>query len=454
MAGAGVTGAAVTTAANPPGMRPVAWVRRIPVQSLRAGTTPGRLRLVLVGLVALCLMWGAVAAWTVSQRGSAASEVVATSEPLSLDGQQIYRSLSDADATAATAFLSGGLEPLAVRNRYQADIAQAASRLELATAAAGHSAARADLVTLSTDLPGYAGEVETARADNRLGLPLGAAYLREASTLMRGTLLPAASGVYIRANAQLAASDGQATGLPSAVIALVAAIIVGYVLYRAQRWLSRRTHRLVNYGLLVASAAGLVSVFWLIAALTVARADLLQARQLGSAPVEALARADIAALQAHADESLTLIDNSGDDSFQADFIAVQKKLGPGPGTLLTTAAAAAGRSPGAGYADAAGTAATAWYAAHQKLRSQDDNGMHTQAVQSATGSGPADSGTLFGHLNSALTSAIAKDQAEFESHAAAGRDATGGLEAGVIVLSLMMAAGCAWGITRRLAEYR
>jgi hypothetical protein len=57
-------------------------------------------------------------------------------------------------------------------------------------------------------------------------------------------------------------------------------------------------------------------------------------------------------------------------------------------------------------------------------------------------------------LNSALTSAIAQDQVAFESHAAAGRDATSGLEAGVIVLSLMIAAGCAWGITRRLAEYR
>jgi hypothetical protein len=399
-------------------------------------------------------MWGAVAAWTVSQRASAAGEVVATSEPLSLDGQQIYRSLSDADATAATAFLSGGLEPLAVRNRYQADIAQAASRLESATAAAGHSAARADLVTLSTDLPVYAGEVETARADNRLGLPLGAAYLREASALMRGTLLPAASGVYTQANAQLAASDGQATGLPSAVIALVAAIIVGYVLYRAQRWLSRRTHRLVNKGLLVASVAGLVSVFWLIAALTVARADLLQAHDLGSAPVEALAKADIAALQAHADESLTLIDNGGDDSFQTDFTAVRKRLGPGPGTLLTAAAVTAGGSPGARYASAAASDATAWYAAHQQLRSWDDNGMHSGAVQSATGSRPTDSGTLFGRLNDALTSAVAADQGVFESHAAAGRDASAGLEAGVIVLALIMAAGCARGITQRLAEYR
>jgi hypothetical protein len=424
------------------------------IQPLRPATTPGKLRLLLAGLVVLCLVWGAVTEWVVIQRASAASDVAGTSEPLSLDGQQIYQSLSDADATAATAFLSGGLEPLAVRSRYQADIAQAASRLESATTAAGHSGARADLVTLSTDLPVYTGEVETARADNRLGLPLGAAYLREASTLMRGTLLPAARGVSIEANARLAASDAQTTGLPTAAVALVAAILAGYLLYRAQRWLSRRTHRVVNYGLLAASVTGIVALLWLITALVVARGDLLQARDQGSAPVEALAQADIAALQAHADESLTLIDNGGDDTFQADFTAVQKKLGPGPGTLLTAAAADAGGSPGAGFASAAGTDATAWYAAHQKLRALDDNGLHSQAVQSATGSGAADSGTLFGHLNSALTSAIAADQAAFESHAAAGRDATGGLEAGVIVLSLIMAAGCAWGITRRLAEYR
>jgi hypothetical protein len=28
------------------------------------------------------------------------------------------------------------------------------------------------------------------------------------------------------------------------------------------------------------------------------------------------------------------------------------------------------------------------------------------------------------------------------------------LEAGIVVLALVMAVGCAWGLTRRLAEYR
>ena len=136
----------MTAVGDPP--RPARATQPSLGQFVRARTTPAKLRLLMAGLVSLCLIWGAVAAWVVSQRASGAGDVVSTSEPLSLDGQQIYRALSDADATAASAFLSGGLEPLAARHRYQADIAQAAARLESATAAAGHSPAARDLATL------------------------------------------------------------------------------------------------------------------------------------------------------------------------------------------------------------------------------------------------------------------------------------------------------------------
>jgi len=423
-------------------------------QFVRATTTPAKLRLLLIGLVVLCLAWGAVAAWVVSQRASGANDVVGTSEPLSLDGQRIYRALSDADATAASAFLSGGLEPIAARKRYQADIAQAASHLESATAAAGHSAAARELATLSAGLPVYTGEVETARADNRLGLPLGAAYLREASRLMRGTLLPAARDVSAQANARLTEASGQATGLPLALVLLVVTAILGYVLYRAQRWLMRRTNRRLNPGLVVASVAGVVALVWLAVAFALARSDLLEARNHGSDPVAALAQADIAALQARADESLTLIDAGGDDSFETDFKAVERRLGPGPGTLLSAAVTAADGSPGAESAAAAARTATAWYAAHRTVRSLDDNGKHTQAVKLVTTPGPGHSGTLFTRLDGELSAAIAADQVVFRTNAVTGRDAFTGLEIGVIVLALVMAAGCARGLSTRLAEYR
>jgi hypothetical protein len=421
---------------------------------VRATTTPAKLRLLLIGLVSLCLIWGAVAAWVVSQRASGANDVASTSETLSLDGQQIYRELSDADATAASAFLSGGLEPINGPLRYQADIAQAAAHLESATAAAGHSPAAADLATLSAGLPVYTGEMQTARADNRLGLPLGAAYLQEASHLMRGKLLPAARNISAEANVRLADASGRATGLPLALVLLVAAVIVGFALYRAQRWLFRRTHRRLNPGLVVASVAGLVSLLWLGTALGVARADLLQARAHGSTPVAALAQADIAALQARADEGLTLIDAQGDDTFQQDFVGVQHRLGPGPGTLLTDAVMAARGSPAAGPAELAAATATTWYGVHRTVRLLDDNGQHNQAIRLVTTPGPGHSGTLFTRLDDALTSAIAADQLVFHRHAAAGSNAFIGLEVGVIVLALIMAGGCARGLATRWAEYR
>jgi len=112
---------------------------------LDGATTPARLRLLLAALILLSLAWGVLAALTADQHASAAADVVAVSEPLSLDAEQIYTSLSDADATAASAFLAGGLEPAEARQRYQADITEAAIRIEAASALVGSSAARSQL---------------------------------------------------------------------------------------------------------------------------------------------------------------------------------------------------------------------------------------------------------------------------------------------------------------------
>ena len=224
-----------TVGVSPGPVTPVPAVRRAWWRPrLDGATTPARLRLLLALLILLSLAWGVLAALTADQHASAAADVVAVSEPLSLDAEQIYTSLSDADATAANAFLAGGLEPAKARQRYQADITQAAIRIEAASALVGSSAARTqlpghltkqasaagtavgdDLAILSGQLPAYTDEVGTARADNRLGLPLGAAYLREASGLLRGTLLPAASDIYIRESTLLTSASAQATGCRS-----------------------------------------------------------------------------------------------------------------------------------------------------------------------------------------------------------------------------------------------
>jgi hypothetical protein len=422
---------------------------------LDLATTPGRLRLLLAGLALLSLAWGALAAFTASQYAAAATTVVTVREPLSLAAQQIYSRLSDANDAATTAFLAGGLEPAATRQRYLADIAAAGAGIENATAQGGAAtgAAASDLSALAQDLQTYAGEIETARADNRLGLPLGAAYLREATDLMRRTLLPDAEGLYAAENASLHGASARATGLPLICVTAAVGLVVGCALYGASRWLRRRTNRVFNLGLLTAGAVVVLSVGWLAVAYVGARGDLLNAQARGLATVQAVAQVSIAAQEAHADESLTLIDNTGDDTYQGDYVAKQSALGPGPGKLLTAATAAARGTPAQPAVTAAVSDARAWFTAHAGVRSLDDNGNHSAAVASVLGTGPRDDGQAFTRLSGDLTTAINSDQAVFNATAHTAAGAYTGLAPGVAVAALMMAAACAWGLGRRLAEY-
>jgi hypothetical protein len=428
---------------------------RLRQRRLDLTTTPGRLRLLLGVLVLLSLAWGSLAVFTASHYSSAASSVVTVREPLSLDAQQIYSRLSDANDAAATAFLTGGLEPAATRQRYLADIAAASSGIEKATAqgGAGTGAAAQDLGTLARELPVYTGEIESARADNRLGLPLGAAYLREASQLMRGTLLLAAQDLYARENASLNGASAQATGGPLIGVAVAAGLAVALALYLGSRWLRGRTNRVFNLGLLAAGVIVLLSVGWLSLAFAGARGDLLDAQARGLATVQAVAQVSIAVQEAHADESLTLIDNSGDDTYQSDYLRTQQALGPAPGKLLSVAAAAARGTPAAPAVTAAVSDAQGWFRAHSGVRSLDDNNKHTAAVASVLGTAPGDAGGFFTRLTGDLTTAINTDQAVFNSTANSAAGAYAGLAPGLAAAALIMAAACAWGLGRRVAEY-
>jgi hypothetical protein len=397
----------------------------------------------MVGLLLLSTLWGVITLVSAWQHSSAAGDVVTTSEPLSVDAQEIYRSLSDADATATSAFLAGGLEPAGSRQRYNADLADAATRIEMVSASAGHSKAGPDLTKLTKDLPVYSGFVESARANNRQGFPVAASYLRQATGLMRSEMLPAARAVYNDENGRLADSDHRATAIPWIVV--LAMIAVGVALFMTQRRLSQRFNRTFSPGLLLGTVAFGVSLIWILAALTFAHIDLSHARSRGSAPVETLAQARISALRARGDESLTLADRGGDDAFEAEFKSIEP-------TLTKSLSQAASKAP-ASAADSVNKAkndAQAWFGDHRQVRRLDDGGQYTSAVALATKGAPA---VDFAKLDSDIGTAITQEQKLFRSSAGAGRDDFTGLEIGMVVLAIALGAGAVVGVNRRLAEY-
>ncbi|PWU53978.1 hypothetical protein DLE60_30260 [Micromonospora globispora] len=417
--------------------------------------TPRRLAAVLAGLVALGFVVGVVGFTGVRQRADLIDGVTSRSGALVVAAQNLYRALSDADATAASAFLSGGVEPAAQRDRYQNGVAEAAAALAVIAAGRSGDGARDGAVgVIAAELPVYTGLIETARAYNRQGLPVGAAYLREASGLMRQRMLPAAQQLYQSVTAELDQARGGGAGFPW--IAVLLGLVTIAALVRMQMWLTRRTNRVFNIGLVGATAAAVVLVGWLGVSAVVIGTRLDASDRDGSAQVDRLVQARVAALQARADESLTLVARGAGGDFDKDYTAVMTRLiGPdGHGGLLRDAAERAADEPTRAAADRAAGRARDWLAAHQKLRQLDDGGQYTEAVTAAVGSDPGATTSIFNQLDDTLASAITRNSDRFEFDARSARRGLSGMDLGVVVLTGLIVIGSAAGIQRRIAEYR
>ncbi len=311
--------------------------------------TPGKLWALLAGLVLLSLAWGTLGGWVATQHSSAADSVVSANERLSLDARHMYQSIADADATITAAFLASPTPPLGQLQRYEHDLATAHGDLSLLQAAdGGQAGAGPALAQLGSGLSAYAGYVGEATAEYAMGFPLtGGSFVQDASEEAHLVLLPAANTVFTQENAALNAANGQATELPTEIGLLVLAIVTAFAFYRAQRWLARRTNRVLSPGLVLASVLLAVSVIWLAAGFAASRSDLDRGIGHGSAPAQDLALASIGVQQIRGDAVLNVISRSGNASFQDDFLATSKKIGPGTRHLARRRGGRAGqRRPG------------------------------------------------------------------------------------------------------------
>src|SRR5690606_38601546 len=141
-------------------------------------------KLITLGVLVSILLAvsGVVAAQTVSSRKATHDRLLATTEPLANAAQALYSALSVADAAAVTGFISGGIEPESVRERYTEAVAEASAQLVAASGGAGSDPDSTRLLSgIAGRLTVYTGLIETARANNRSGNPVGTAYLSEAS---------------------------------------------------------------------------------------------------------------------------------------------------------------------------------------------------------------------------------------------------------------------------------
>ena len=440
-----------------PGARRVLSLPATAVRSVRksAASTPGRLFLIGVCLALLAVLTGAFGAIAMQQKQNTIDNLISHREPVAAASQQIYRSLSDADATAASAFLAGGAMPAELRERYDLDIATAGANLAKASAdVSGVPGAEEQVNVLSQQLPVYTGLVETARAYNRQGFPAGAAYLREASGLMRAKLLPAAQRLYEIDFDRLSAEQDAAGSVPWFSLALVL-VLLGALL-ATQRYLTRRTNRVLNVGLVVATGAVVVALIWGTVALLIESSRVSAGHDHGSEQVEVIVQARIVALKMRANETLTLVARGDGGDYEDEFRKLAEEIsGDGDGNLLNQARGLAEDQATQDLIDAAQKNADDWLAAHRRVRELDDGGAYQEAVSLAIStSAKTSAATMFNQLDDNLMKALRNGRQHFAEETSAASNVMTGLAPGVAVLALVAAAGVTMGIRERLQEYR
>lgn len=413
--------------------------------------TPGQLRGVLAVVAALILGAGITGMTAIIAKSAVIEETTSQSGRLSVAALSLYQALSQADATAASSYLTGGTPSDEMSDTYREAMRDAT--VALATAA-GEVQSQADIALvaeLNARLPVYSGLVETARTFNRLGEPVGATYQEQASTLMRQEMLPSANTLQENAQGQLSESRTDAQAFPWAAAALAAAAL-GTLVW-AQMWLSRKTNRVFNLGLVGATVLLLAFAGWLATASLASANHTLRSHDDGAGPLELLSQAQITAQQARAEESLLLIARGEDAEASTRYDEHIAAL-IGEGNLLDRLEEQFGDDPEfSASIDTAREAAETWSSGHGEVVELARSGNYSEAVALAVGTEEQSLSTSFDALNSALTEATQTSADRFAEATNDAQRSLAGAAAGLAALALGALICAAVGIQMRVAEY-
>jgi hypothetical protein len=416
-------------------------------------TTPGEFRLVALALVAGLVALALVSVGVALGRGDATDAVVDDATPLLVGAEELYVALADADAAASTAYLRAGLEPPELRARYLDDLEMAGAQLALIAARTRGSAASSDAVArITQELPVYAGQVESARANNRLDHPVGASYLRRASESMRNSMLPAATGIYEEAARRLYDSYDEGTSTRHRVALLVVGGTVLLLLVAAQVLVALRTRRVLNLGLVGATVIVAALGAWALVALDAQERELSHSQREGSDQLIILSTARILALRSLSDENLHLIERGTDPVYREDFDLVTARVGgtDGSGGLLEDARQLAERTSRTAAVERIRGLWDDYLLVNDQVRRLDDADEYLPAVRIAVN----DQADAAARLDAALGAEIDVARVRVDTGAGAASGHVRWLAASLLATIILAAVLVVAGLWVRMKEYR
>lgn len=263
----------------------------------------------------ICAIAMSIGGWySIDRRERAIDDVAAAAGQL-IRVQDVRVLMVQADSIASSAYLEAGLESADQRQAYEDRIAGATARLiEVADAAGGVDESL--LGSISAQFATYVGLVEQARANNRQGFPVGAAYQRQA----RGELEQMVASLRtIEQSARTRVNDSVEDAHRAGWLLVVTTVLLLVVLALGSLWLAQRWHRMVNVPIAI---AGLLAILVLTAGAganhrAISRTDDTVSSSLAVADLLAQARA--AGFDARSNEALTLIARGNGQAYQTQW---------------------------------------------------------------------------------------------------------------------------------------
>jgi hypothetical protein len=411
---------------------PPATVVTPPAKTARTDDVPKLLNRWQVLAVLACLVFAALTAGMQALAWHANRAAADNTEQL-VRVQNIQSTLFRADALATTAFLTGGLEPPEQRAAYDEAI-ETVTR-QITEAAEAQPADREALADLSAAVTDYNATIAQARANNRQGFPVGAEYLRTASTGLRdtsveGSAIPIAKAL-VAANAERAEDE---LGAQHPFLILLPGLVALGLLFWVNRRLAQRFRRRINLGVAAAAltVAALTVVAVVVAVVQAGNNNDLEGGSYRASYRESTART--AANDAKANESLRLISRGSGQVYEDRWNAASE-------VVLTNASN--GTVPL--YQDYA--------AVHEQIVDLDEGGRYDAAVRLSTTTDAEGSTAKLDAFDARSQEIITASGAETTDALRSGN--TGILVLAIVTLLLgIAAAGMAvWGIGLRRREY-
>ncbi len=353
--------------------------------------------------------------------------------------ESIRTNLVKADANATNAFLVGGLEPADARAAYTAGISAAARALAESAGANGGDAPV--LRRVNEVVTNYTGLIEAARANNRQGFPIGAAYLRQASKVMQEQALPALDSLVTGARNRVDDAS-RSLALPIVIAVTLLALVTLLVV---QVWIFRRTHRVFNVALVGATTLVVIMGAATIAGMSWSQSAAKHVRVGAFTRTVSLATARSDGFDAKSAEALTLVNRGSGQAFEARFVSVADAAR----AALGTGVAPVSPDP---VATAAGGAFEQYLTDHAEVRRLDGGGEWEKAVAAATGAGAANQS--FGRFERASGRAIEHQSSLVADDLDSARWPLVPLAWLALLAGLGAAGAASRGLNQRLREYR